>query len=187
MAVEALYKTACAIPPHPRVFVLAAAMAAGPGLAPFYSYGDGVPGSSSLSEALVINWGALDAGWPPVTFVPTLSLATLLDAIPSNLSVVLLKTDAQGWDDVVLRSAGETLARVQVVQSEVFCPGTNLYKGVVNTWASVNAVLSPLGFEDTAGDRCAKKESSSYHDAVFVSPGCKGPYCDRRGLEIHLF
>lgn len=191
IAVEAMLKTAATIKAHPRLFVITAAISGQSGLAPFFAYGDGLPGSSSLSEAKDAHegWTKVDSDVPPVSYVPTLTLKTLLDSIPKDIQIILLKTDTQGWDDVVLRSAGGAIRRVQVIQSEVMCPSNQQYDGVRNTWALVNEFLSMNEFVDIAGDKCLSGDAKSYHDALFVSKNCEGPFCGRSGpaLQLHNF
>ncbi len=190
LAVEALPRTAQAIVPLPRLLVIVAAVSDTVGLAPFFAYGDGLPGSSSLSTAqnAMDGWVAVDPDVAPVTYVPLITLRMLLDAVPANVSIVLLKTDAQGWDDRVLRSAGAAIARVMSVQCEVMCPDRNTqYNGPPNTWERVDAYLTAYGFTDTGGDKCVEGTAQSYHDAFFTRTDCAGPYCTRDSVEIHTF
>lgn len=70
---------------------------------------------------------------------------------------------------------------------QVFCAAGSFYVNSNNFWKGINDFLSPFGYTDIAGDKCAKKEANTYHDAVFVSKNCKGPFCSRKGLEIHVF
>lgn len=189
IAVEALLKTAQAIKPHPRLFVITAAVADEVGLAPFFAYGDGVPGSSSLSQAKGSWAGHLDRDVPPVTYVPLITLRMLIEAIPDNITIILLKTDAQGWDNLVLRSAGDVIARAMSIQCEVMCARNEQYaEAPENSWRLINQFLEPHGFVDSEGDKCVKGTANSYHDAFFTRANdCRGPYCSRQSVEIHTF
>ena len=132
IAVEPMLPTAWAIPKHERVYVITAAIAGTAGFANFFSYN--VNGeSSSLTEMAQEDKGAPTAWWaadsqrekgyPPVNFVPVLTMRMLLDAIPADLEIILLKTDMQGYDFTAVSTAGDALRRVKQLYSEVNCHG----------------------------------------------------------------
>lgn len=132
IAVEPMLNTAMAIPRHERVFVITAAISNTVGFANFFTYmfsGE----SSSLSEVKQEDkekpeaWWARDdhreADYPPLVFVPVLTLKHLLDAVPAHLDIMLLKTDMQGYDFTAVSAAGDALHRVKQLYSEVNCHG----------------------------------------------------------------
>ncbi len=121
---------------HPRVFIVTAAISDRAGFANFFTYN--VHGASSSlapmseankrSAALPLGGGwardeRRETGYPPVAFVPVLTLTQLLDAIPPNVTIVGLKTDMQGFDFVAVSSAGAALRRVEQVFVEMNCHG----------------------------------------------------------------
>lgn len=132
IAVEPMLPTAWAIPKHERVYVVTAAIAGTVGFANFFSYNFNGE-SSSLTEmveedkAKSSGWWAADTlrekGYPPVNFVPVLTMRMLLEAIPEELEVILLKTDMQGYDFTAVSTAGDALLRVKQLYSEVNCHG----------------------------------------------------------------
>jgi hypothetical protein len=132
IAVEPMLNTAWAIPRHERVFVITAAISSSVGFANFFTYmfsGE----ASSLSEVKQEDkekpeaWWARDdhreTDYPPLVFVPVLTLKHLLDAVPPTLDIVLLKTDMQGYDFTAVSAAGDALHRVKQLYSEVNCHG----------------------------------------------------------------
>ena len=132
IAVEPMLPTAWAIPKHERVYVITAAIAGTAGFANFFSYNFNGE-SSSLTEMAQedkgksTGWWAADSlrekGYPPVNFVPVLTMRMLLDAIPADLEIILLKTDMQGYDFTAVSTAGDALRRVKQLYSEVNCHG----------------------------------------------------------------
>lgn len=70
-----------------------------------------------------------------VDIVPVLSLQALLDAVPSNIEIQSLKTDAQGFDlDVVKSASPRSLRRIKKIVSETYLEGIGAarYEGVRN-------------------------------------------------------
>jgi hypothetical protein len=133
IAVEPMLATAARIPKHERVFVVTAAVSNVVGFASFFSYNFNGE-SSSLAQmreedaAAPSGWWAADnlreKGYAPVSFVPVLTLRMLLDAIPPEVEILLLKTDMQGFDFTAVSAVGSAaLARVRQVYSEVNCHG----------------------------------------------------------------
>lgn len=109
-----------------RFFVIAAALAgeAAAGFTSLRVYNE-LGMSSSLAPARdAAKWAALDAaaGRPVTPFLhtPVLSLRALLDALPPDVDVPVLQTDAQGYDFVIVRGAGGSLRRARRVRAEVF-------------------------------------------------------------------
>ena len=132
IAVEPIPATALAIPRHPLTFVIVAAISNASGFANFFTYNRNGESSTlaQLPEAVTSSthsskWWAQDnvrpADVPPVLFVPVLTLAQLLGAIPPRVRVAFLKTDMQGYDFTAVAAAGRALRRAEVVQAEVLC------------------------------------------------------------------
>jgi FkbM family methyltransferase len=133
IAVEPMLDTASRIPKHPRVFVVTAAVSSAVSIASFFSYNFNGE-SSSLSQmkdedkGKATSWWADDKarqeGYAPVSFVPVITLRMILDAIPPEMDILLLKTDMQGYDFTAVSAAGsEALARIRQVYNEVNCHG----------------------------------------------------------------
>ena len=133
LAVEPDPATISRIKRTERRYVLAAAVAERAGLATMYRYNNGA--SSSLSKAArdfneeeprpnVDEW-ASPQGAP--FFVPTVTLEQLLAAIPTSIDILFLKTDLQGYDLAVIKSAGPSLRRVFKVLSEASLSGVKRY------------------------------------------------------------
>lgn len=124
-----------------RFFVINAAIAGPPHTGRFLTFNhynvDGA--SSSLSSALEdargrpqsfanrksfdpsAHYGPGPAG---VDFVPVLPLEALLRAVPSDVDIPYLKTDTQGFDLEVVKSASvKSLRRVGKIMSETYLPG----------------------------------------------------------------
>ena len=106
VAVEPILATAMAIPPHPLLFVIVAAISNATGFANFFTYNRNGESSTLADLPPAIKhsthsskWWAQDkvrpANVPKVLFVPVLTLAMLLDAVPPNVRVAFLKTDMQ--------------------------------------------------------------------------------------------
>jgi hypothetical protein len=132
VAIEPIPATARAIPPHPLVFVIIAAISNAAGFANFYTFNRNGESSSlaDLPEDVKTSthsskWWARDAlrpaDVPRVLFVPVLTLSMLLDAVPPHVRVAQLKTDMQGFDFSAVSAAGDALRRAEVVTSEVLC------------------------------------------------------------------
>lgn len=124
-----------------RFFVIAAAIAGPPHAGNFLTFHhynlDGA--SSSLSTALETSKGQSQPfanrklydpskhygpGPGGVDFVPVLTLEALLQAVPKHVRIPFLKTDTQGFDLEVVKSARRnTLRRVEKIMSETYLPG----------------------------------------------------------------
>jgi len=117
------------IAPHPRIYVVPAAVAASEGLAMM-----AVLNKDSVSSSLAAPTDALEAAMRDRNqdatthkMVPVLSMKEVLHSIPSRLAVWLLKTDMQGFDFVALHSAGHQLRKAQYVITEVYIRGSKSY------------------------------------------------------------
>ena len=149
IAVEPIPATARAIPPHPLVFVIVAAIGGNAtGFANFYTFNRNGE-SSSLADLPAdvkasthsSKWWARDAlrpaDVPRVLFTPVLPLALLLAAVPPHVRVAQLKTDMQGFDFAAVSAAGAALRRAEVVTSEVLCHMEQFQEGDANVGAAV--------------------------------------------------
>lgn len=149
-----------------RFFVLNCAVSGPPlagSIAPFHYY-NSAGASSSLSEARDEAMGRqrwtnrtafnpsdkYGPGPSAVDFVPVLSLDSVLSAIPHNISINLLKTDTQGHDLSVIRSAGrQQLRRVKHLVTETYLKGAShsKYKGVQNDLDDWIPHMRDMGFK----------------------------------------
>jgi len=147
--------------PH-RFFVVSCAVA-GPPLShlfqPFRFYNGNRGDSSSLAEALSKEkWAtemnvtsAFGPGPAGFDFVPVIPLQDLLDSIPTDLEIEFLKTDTQGFDLSVLKSASrEAIRRVTRIQSETYSAGNQRYAAqnnrLVEDWIPF---MAEMGYELT--------------------------------------
>lgn len=102
--------------------------------------------------------------------VPVLRLEDVLERIPPEVEVEYLKTDVQGVDLQVLKSAGEQLRRVERVRAEVI--NARIYEGSGDlqpgTEADFVAYMASKGFQ-FAGDDSVHKDRA-WLDKDFVNP-----------------
>jgi len=165
--------------PH-RFFVVSCAVA-GPPLShlfqPFRFYNGNRGDSSSLAEALSKEWWATQMnvtsfygpGPAGFDFVPVIPLQDLLDSIPTDLEIEFLKTDTQGFDLSVLKSASrEAIRRIARIQSETYSATNERYAAVNNRliedWIPF---MTEMGFELTNPVKKGKLGRLEY-DAVWV-------------------
>ena len=132
IAVEPVLQTAVAIPPHPRVFVVVAAISNVSGLVPMFTYNMfGESSTLASAEGTGVYWADpkyRETGYPPVAFVPVLTLEQLLSAIPPHLTIPLLKTDMQGYDFMAVSACPlPILRRAEQIFHEANCEG---YEGM---------------------------------------------------------
>ena len=106
IAVEPILATAMAIPQHPLTFVIVAAISNATGFANFFTYNRNGESSTLADLPDAIKHSTHSSKWwaqdkyrpenvPRVLFVPVLTLAMLLEAVPRNVRVAFLKTDMQ--------------------------------------------------------------------------------------------
>eukprot|EP00747_Dinoflagellata_sp_TGD_P165593 gnl/TRDRNA2_/TRDRNA2_187071_c0_seq1.p1 gnl/TRDRNA2_/TRDRNA2_187071_c0~~gnl/TRDRNA2_/TRDRNA2_187071_c0_seq1.p1 ORF type:complete len:283 (-),score=27.42 gnl/TRDRNA2_/TRDRNA2_187071_c0_seq1:75-923(-) len=114
-----------------NVLIYRAAIADYVGTASFHEYNsDGL--SSSLSTPTV-DTPEMKAGAAGQSIeTPVHTLKQLLDAIPANLPITFLKTDMQGYDQTAIKSAEDSLQRVETIMSETYQDGKPSYKGTKN-------------------------------------------------------
>ena len=135
IAVEPILMTAAAIPRHERLFVISAALSDEKGFAAMTVHNlNGVSSSMHKPANLTNDWVHKPDQYVPVQFVPVLTLKDLLDVIPIDIEITFLKTDMQGSDFAALKSAGNSLRRVERIQSEVYCNGAITYAGAQNDY-----------------------------------------------------
>lgn len=112
---------------HDRFFVIPAALAgeARTGFASLRMYNKAGQSGRLAANRETAKWAAADAGLDRIgrgiEFVPVLSLKRLLSAVLRDVEIPLLKTDTQGYDFTVIRSASRTaLRRVGRVMAEMY-------------------------------------------------------------------
>ncbi|CAB9513680.1 expressed unknown protein [Seminavis robusta] len=122
-----------AIPSHPQVHVVPAAVSTSASLATMYAYNrNGV--SSSLSKA------AQDSYWNQgnknqgIRIVPVMAMQDVLDAIPPHVAIDFIQTDAQGHDFAIIKSSIVTIRErgIQHLKTEVYMENTITYEGAEN-------------------------------------------------------
>ena len=105
---------------RPRLLVMPAAVSDSDGVAKMSVYlsrgGASRQEASFLSPALHINGVSKTGSQLPV---PLLSASRMFASIPKEMSVVLLKTDAQNHDFSIVRATGDALRRVRRIKNEV--------------------------------------------------------------------
>lgn len=171
---------------YPRnFFVLNCAVSSPPlagRVATFHYYNDAGM-SSSLSRATqaarkqedwarVTDSNMLRSAYGPgaggMDFVAVVSLQTVLDAVPDGVNVEFLKTDTQGHDLAVVKSARpETLRRVGKLMMELYAGdsiGAVRYEGVRNSLNEATKYLEGVGFRLTNPWRGRISEE---YDAVY--------------------
>lgn len=85
-----------------------------------------------------------------IDFVPVLSLGNLLMAVPSHVSIPLLKTDAQGHDLNIIKSSPiGVLRRVDRIRSEVYLGNIKelRYQGVNNDLEDWRVYMRKAGYK----------------------------------------
>lgn len=128
---------AAAIKPHPRLYVVPAAVSSSHGLAMMDVLNrHGV--SSSLSKHVSKPFAR--AAWAtssvPARVVPVITMLDVLNSIPSSISIMYLKTDMQGYDFNAVQSAGKALTRVPYVMTEVYLQNRSTYANVSNDFCN---------------------------------------------------
>lgn len=103
-----------------------------------------------------------------VDFVPVISLESVLGAVSKDVVIDMLKTDAQGFDLEIIKSASrETLRRVGKIRSETYLAGVaeKRYDGVKN-----ELVRDWIPYMNNVGFRLTNptKRIGSEYDAVWV-------------------
>lgn len=136
--------------------------------------------SSSLSQAIRPTWNSKKIydssfGSAGIDIVPVLSLGTLLNAIPNNITISLLKTDTQGHDFSVVQSATtQQLQMIEKIISETYLADhRHTYQGVQNDlekdWIPF---MSSIGFRlSNPPDSLNRKRfegSKGEYDAVWI-------------------
>ena len=172
---------------HPRMWVVTAAVSDKAGFANFFTYNQhGV--SSSLTAMSEKNkhdpnlpmggaWAQdqrREASYPPVAFVPVLTLTQLINAVPPNLTIIGLKTDLQGYDFVAISSAGPALQRVEQIFCEINCKGFTYNPDAPQNDYDVvwKSFMPSIGF--TLDTRFMCGDGPAETNALFVNNGYKG-------------
>ncbi|GAB0494500.1 hypothetical protein MMPV_005794 [Pyropia vietnamensis] len=160
---------------HPdRFFVISAALAgeAHVGFQSFHMYNNGGVSSSLASATANQSWAEAGSGariGRGVEFVPVLTLGRLLKAIPPHVTIPLLKTDTQGFDFTIIKSADRAaLRRVDRVMAEVYQNSTyyNLPDGVVNDLSEWVPHMERMGFQLTVPPHWNSGEGDAHFDRI---------------------
>ena len=168
IAIEPLEQCWKAWPDNPRLIALPVAISLERGFMDFNVNADDA--TSSLLPTVAGSSADKYTRTVRVTKVPVLRLEDVLERIPAEVEVEFVKTDVQGHDLQVLKSAGDQIRRVEKVQVEVI--NEKIYEGSgelrPGTEAEFVSYLQTKGFrfvEDSAvhGNR-------EWLDKVFVNP-----------------
>jgi FkbM family methyltransferase len=168
IAIEPLEECWKAWPDNPRLIALPVAISLERGSMDFHVNTDNA--TSSLLPSVDGNSADRYTRTVRITKVPVLRLEDVLERIPPGVEVEFVKTDVQGLDLQVLKSAGEQLRRVERVQAEVI--NEKMYEGSgelrPGTETEFVSYMQSKGFrfvEDSAvhGDR-------EWLDKIFVNP-----------------
>jgi FkbM family methyltransferase len=132
LAFEPLPTVQQQVPTHPQLSLLPAAVSDKSGIATIYEYGDPVAAQASSLAKASVGTGLRHTG--NAYIVPTVSLSDILESIPRDVDIRLIKTDIQGLDFQVISSVGEALRErgVERLVTEVYLENTNAYDGVHN-------------------------------------------------------
>lgn len=171
-----------------QFFVLSCAVGAAPatGALTTFHYYNANGQSSSLSPATAVSTRPV-AGWANLSrfdpsdqygpgpagidIVAVLSLNTVLAAIPANISIDFLMTDAQGHDLAIIKSASvSSLRRVAKIKTETYlaaAAGLN-YDGVHNDLSEWVPYMKAAGYRLT---NPPKRGAKGEYDAVWVRIG----------------
>lgn len=168
-----------------RFFVINCAIAGAPmagHISTFHHYNKGGM-SSSLAEVRTNSRGEVPGfadrskhdpsdsfgpGHSGLDYVPVLSLETLLNSVPPNIDISFLKTDTQGFDFAVIKSASrKSLRRVKKIMTETYLTGIERtrYRNVDNDlkkdWIPY---MEEMGFDLS---NPTNKENMEY-DAIWI-------------------
>ena len=131
VAIEPLAETWKAWPDNPRIIGIPAAVNRERGVMDFHV--NASDGTSSLlpsdPKKALHPLTDLAAATVEVRQVPVLLLRDVLERVPPQLDIEFLKTDVQGVDLQVLKSAGEQLRRAWRVKTEVIVHNEGVYLG----------------------------------------------------------
>jgi FkbM family methyltransferase len=151
VAIEPLAECWKVWPDNPRLVALPVAISLERGWLDFNV--NAAKGTSSLLKSIKGNSVALTRT-VEVRKVPVVRLEDVLDRIPPEVDVEFVKTDVQGLDLQVLKSAGEALRRVKRVRAEVI--NEAIYEGIgelrPGTEAEFVAYMASKGFQFVGDD-----------------------------------
>lgn len=171
IAIEPLEECWTKWPDNPRLIALPVAISLERGQMDFHVNRDDA--TSSLLPSVEGNSVSQYTKTVRVTKVPVLRLQDVLERIPPHVHVEFLKTDVQGHDLQVLKSAGELIRRVERIQAEVI--NERIYDGDgalrPGTEAEFVAYLQGKGFE-FEGDSGVHAQRE-WLDKLFVNPKCQ--------------
>lgn len=107
--------------------------------------------------------------------VPVISLKSLIDAVPSSLPISLCKTDTNGNDVYVIKSAGPSLQRCQRLTMEIV--GNKDGTGPKDQYETALSFTKEQGFVLAPGLASDQRDSGSYN-LFFVKHGFESVYKD---------
>lgn len=118
---------------HPQVHVVPAAVSDSAGLQTMYSFNK-IGVSSSLSQPAKADFWNQGRQKGATKLVPVIPMIDVVNAIPTDVSVDLIMTDAQGYDYTIIKSAiSEIRSRgFKYLKTEVYLDQVTTYKDVEN-------------------------------------------------------
>lgn len=185
IAIEPLEEHWRAWPEHPNLIALPVAISEERGWLDFNVAADDA--SSSLLETVPGNRYEEYNRTVEVRAVPALRLADVIERIDPGLDLEYVKSDVQGLDLQVLRSAGESLRRATFVQAEVILDA--FYEGEGSlapaTPEELTAYMEALGFR--ARPSAGAQAERGWTDIVFVNRARDGLFDRTRRWLRQLF
>jgi FkbM family methyltransferase len=172
VAIEPLEECWTTWPDNPRLVALPVAISLERGSMDFHVNSDNA--TSSLLSSVEGNSVSQYTRTVRVTRVPVLRLEDVLERIPAAVEVEFVKTDVQGHDLQVLKSAGEQIRRVEKVQAEVI--NEKIYEGSGELRPGTEAEF--VTYMESQGFRFVEDSAVHAHrewlDKIFVNPARQG-------------
>lgn len=168
IAIEPLEECWKTWPDNPRLIALPVAISLERGFMDFHVNSDNA--TSSLLPSVEGNSVSQYTRTVRVTKVPVLRLEDVLERIPPEVEVEFVKTDVQGHDLQVLKSAADQIRRVEKVQAEVI--NEKIYEGSGELRPGTEAEF--VSYMQTKGFRFVEDSAVHAHrewlDKIFVNP-----------------
>lgn len=119
--------------------------------------------SSNSQSSSILEFGSHSANYPDITYVGTVEVQTIVleDVLAKMESVALLNLDIQGAELQALKGAGEELAKVQAIYTEVNFE--EVYKGCALI-SEIDSFLLGYGFKRTLTYRT----QAGWGDALYL-------------------
>lgn len=134
-------------------------------LTEFHIYNNGLSSSLSVPSFNDSFWTSDNLDGSTV-IVPSLSLSSILQSIDSTINISYLKSDIQGLDLEVIKSAGDLIKRIPYLKTEVFLGNFVSYKNSHNDFCrDWLPYMTDLGYEIYSLELVNQKYSFEFQDA----------------------